>query len=316
VIQASDGGDGLLDALATHITRWTSHDVFDPLLRTVRVRVGWIGTEAIIESCLAIGLSLLTAEERDPRRTSTLGLGQLMAAAADAGAERVFVGLGGSASMDGGVGMARAWGFEALGEDGNELTAGGGDLRHLVRMAPGQPPSAEVVGLCDVATPLLGPRGARVFARQKGASPDGEEELHQGLERLVDVLGAGAAAALPGAGAAGGLGFGLQWFAGARLLPGAAWVLDRLGFDDTMRGAAAVLVGEGAFDRTSLEGKLNGVVLARAEAAGATRILVAPRAEHVPVGTVVETGGGTWDLAELEARAHRAVGQALGLLGT
>lgn len=315
VIRASDGGDGLLDALAPAITDWTFHETVDPLLRPISVRVGWMGREAIIESRLAIGLSTLIAGERDPLRTSSRGVGQLVAATSGAGAERVYVGLGGSATMDGGVGMARAWGFEPRGAGGTTLPEGGGSLQRLTELLPGHPPETEIVGLCDVANPLLGSRGARAFARQKGASPEAEDLLYGGLERLVTLTGAEAMAAEPGAGAAGGLGFGLRWFGKGRLVPGAVWVLDRLGFGAEVERATAVLVGEGAFDRTSLEGKLSGMVLARAEATGKARILVAPRAEHVPEGTVVESGGEMWDLAELEQRAYRAVGQALRLLG-
>lgn len=315
VIRASDGGDGLLDALAPIITRWTTHVVADPLLRPATVRVGWMHDAAVIESRLAIGLSLLAGSDRDPLRTSTRGVGELLRMVADAGAHTVIVGLGGSATMDGGLGMARAWGAMPSAGDGSALGEGGGALLDLAQLTPGSRPAVEVVALCDVANPLLGPRGARVFARQKGASPEGEDRLHQGLERLVAVTGGTECAGEAGAGAAGGLGFGLRQFAGARLVPGAPWVLDRLGFADALQGAAAVLTGEGAFDRTSLEGKLSGVVLARGDAAGVTRVLVAPSAHQVPAGTVVETGGSRWDLQELEDRTYRAVGHALGLLG-
>jgi glycerate kinase len=315
IILASDGGDGLLDALTPVVTRWTSHDVLDPLLRPITVRVGWIGHDAIIESRLAIGLSVLAAGERDPLRTSTRGLGALVTQAVQHGAKRAYVGLGGSATMDGGLGMARQWGFVPQAADGAALGEGGGDLLHLARVAQGQPPAADIVGLCDVANPLLGPRGARVFASQKGASPEAEAVLDEGLARLVRVVGAGTVADAVGAGAAGGLGFGLRWFANAELVPGASWVLERLGFETAVRAAAAVLVGEGAFDRTSLEGKLTGLVLARARAEGVARVLIAPQAEHVPHGTLVESGGAPWSLDELEQRAYRAVSQALALLG-
>jgi glycerate kinase len=273
-----------------------------------------MGAEAVIESRLAIGLSVLGPDERDPLKTSTRGVGQLLTAVSDAGATRVYVGLGGSATMDGGVGMARAWGFEPRAADGTTLAEGGGDLLRLERMASGRPPTTPVIGLCDVANPLLGSRGARVFARQKGASAEDEDVLYQGLEHLARVLGAQTVAEEPGTGAAGGLGFGVRWFGGGRLVPGAPWVLERLGFAAAIDGAAALVVGEGAFDRTSLEGKLSGLVLSRAASAGIARVLVAPRAEHVPAGVVAESGGGHWDLDELERRTYRAVRQALGLL--
>ena len=319
VIVASDGGDGFLDALAPVITRWTVHDALDPLQRPLPgVRVGWLdSTSAAIESRLVCGLGLLAPHERAPLLTSTRGLGRLIHEVVAAGARTVFVGLGGSATVDGGLGMARAWGWIPRDRAGAELPEGGGALCDLSALEPGGRPGAEVVGVSDVASPLLGPRGARVFAAQKGATPADTERLAAGLQRLAAVTGQEGAhgrAAQPGAGAAGGLGFGLMQFAEGRLVPGSVWVLDLLGFDHALDGATVVLVGEGAFDRTSLEGKLSGVALSRAAGRGVCGALVAPAADHVPAGVVVETGGGWWDLDELTRRAERVVGSALRLL--
>jgi glycerate kinase len=219
--------------------------------------------------------------------------------------------------MDGGVGMARAWGWLPRDAEGRELPEGGGALRALDRLDTGTRPAAAVIGLCDVANPLLGNRGAGVYARQKGATPAEEDRLAEGLERLADLTGQrgpAAHASRPGAGAAGGLGFGILQFAGGRLEPGASWVLDQVGFDTALDGAALVLVAEGAFDRTSLEGKLTGVGIARARAAGVGAALAAPVAADVPRDVPYEAGGGRWDLAELERRAERTVERALRLL--
>ena len=320
VVMASDGGDGLLHALAPAVIRWTAHRVSDPLRRPIDgVRVGWLdGTTAVIESRLACGLALLQPSERDPLVTSTRGVGELIAQVVAAGARVVFVGLGGSATVDGGLGMARSWGWVPRDADGRPLPEGGGALPDLARIDPGQVPAALVVGVSDVASPLLGPRGAPVFAPQKGASEAGVGRLAAGLERLVGVLaeaGPQGLATRAGAGAAGGLGFGILRFAGGRLEPGAAWVLDRVGFDRALEGASLLLVAEAAFDRTSLEGKLAGVVLSRAAEHGILAALVAPLAGQVPGAVLVETGGGWWDGPELTRRTARAVRSALRLLG-
>jgi glycerate kinase len=158
-----------------------------------------------------------------------------------------------------------------------------------------------------------------VYARQKGARPADEERLAEGLARLAEVVGQrglGARGSQPGAGAAGGLGFGVLEFAGGRLEPGAAWVLDRVGFGAALSGADLVLVVEGAFDRTSLEGKLPGVAMSRARAAGIGIALAAPQATDVPGDVPYEAGGDRWDLAELERRARRVVERAVRLLGS
>lgn len=319
VILGSDGGDGLLEALAPRIGRWSTYEASDPLLRPVQARVGWLDREtSVIESRLVCGLSLLSSEERDPLRTSTRGVGELVQQAVRDGAGRVYVGLGGSATMDGGLGMARAWGWVPRGRGDRELPEGGGALAALERLEPGQAPAAALTGLSDVGHPLTGPRGARVFAAQKGASPEAEARLVLGLERLVVALraiGHPAPAREPGAGAAGGLGFGLLAFGGGALRSGASWILEAAGFDGLVAGAKLVVTGEGAFDQTSLGGKLTGEVIRRASRAGVPVVLVAPRAEAVPPGVHVETGGGRWTAADLERRAAAAVGRVLRLLG-
>lgn len=318
VVRGSDGGDGLLDALTGLTVRRSQHPTVDPLGRPLSVPIGWLDeTTAVVESRLSCGLSLLSAEERDPLRTSTRGVGMLVQAAVSAGARTVYVGLGGSATMDGGVGMARAWGWVPRDIAGRELPEGGGGLGGLARLDPGAPPQATVVGLCDVSNPLLGPRGARVYARQKGATPADEDRLAEGLTRLAEIVGQRGLrgrGSQPGAGAAGGLGFGVLEFAGGRLEPGAVWVLDRVGFGAALNGADLVLVVEGAFDRTSLEGKLTGVAMSRARAAGIGIALAAPQATDVPGDVAYETGGDRWDLPELERRARRVVKRALRLL--
>lgn len=316
VLRASDGGDGLLDALGPLMTRWSTCQAEDPLGRPLTVRAGWLDdATAVMESRLVCGLSLLTVEQRDPLHTSSRGVGTMIAALVRAGASRVIVGLGGSATVDGGLGMARAWGWVPRDAAGAELPEGGGALERLARLAEGWPPGAALVGLCDVRHPLTGPDGAApVFGPQKGASPVAVEILARGLERLAAATERGDLATRPGAGAAGGLGFGLLCFGQGELHGGAEWVLTRLGFGEALRRAAAVVVGEGRFDRTSLEGKLSGEVIQRAGQAGVPVVLLAPEADGVPPGVVVEAGGGWWSAEVLAARAREGVARLFRLL--
>lgn len=319
VLVASDGGDGLLDALSGEITRWTSYDTVDPMGRPVLARAGWLDDHvAIVESRLVIGLDLLPPAQRQPLKASTRGLGvQLEGLVAD-GAEKIVVGLGGSATVDGGAGMARAFGWVPYSAGGRILPEGGGALMDLDRFERGRPLGAEVVALCDVDNPLLGPEGAApVFAPQKGATREEVSRLERGLSRLVAVTapdGGTACAERRGAGAAGGLGFGLAYFAGAELLRGADWILERAGFHSHLEAADAVVVCEGMFDRTSLSGKLAGIAMARARDAGCPVLLLAPRATDVPDGVVVESGGGRWEEGQLRSRARRGVERVARLL--
>ncbi len=317
VLVGSDGGDGLLEALSPQLTRRTTHSCEDPLGRALEAEVGWLDERtAVVESRLACGLGLLRPGERDPLVTTTRGVGMLIGEAVGAGAETVYVGLGGSATMDGGLGMARAWGWRARDVAGVELPEGGGALADLARLDPGRRPEARLVGLCDVRNPLTGPRGAGVYAAQKGADAAAERRLAAGLERLAELAleeGRAGLEGLAGAGAAGGLGFGLLFFGAGRLEAGAAWVLDRLGVDELLRGADMVVVGEGAFDGTSLEGKLTGEVLRRAAAAAVPVLLLAPSAAEVPGDVLVESGGGLWTAQELGRRAARGIERAVRL---
>lgn len=318
VLLASDGGDGLLEALGAQLDRRTTRRVTGPLGGVIEAPIGWLDrTTAVIESRYACGLGLIPSERRDPGGTTTRGVGELVVEAARRAGHggTVYVGLGGSGTMDGGVGMARAWGVVPCDAAGAPLPEGGGALERLARLEMRDPPAARVVGLADVTNPLLGPAGARVYAAQKGADAELEDALARGLERLVTVAGPAArgAAEHPGAGAAGGLGFGLLWFARGDVVPGAAWVLDRVGWADAARDAALVLVGEGHFDATSLSGKLTGEVFRRCTAAELDVALVAPRADSVPPRVTVESGGDTWDASTLGERVGRVVRRALRL---
>jgi glycerate kinase len=207
----------------------------------------------------------------------TTGLGELLGRALDTGVGRILVGLGGSASTDGGTGALVALGARFLDTAGNPLPPGGGALADQARADLSglrAPPAGGVICLADVTAPLLGPRGAAaVFGPQKGADRAQIARLEAGLARLAEVLGGDPAA--PGAGAAGGTGYGLAAAWGAALTPGAAELCRLAGLDQALAGADLVITGEGRFDETSLTGKTYGTVIAAAAAAGVPVAVVA-----------------------------------------
>lgn len=283
MLPLSDGGPGLLDAVAAagggEIRTLPAPG---PLGDAVTARTLWPAPdEVVIEAAEACGLHLVPPGARDPARSDTRGVGALLVACAEQGARRAVVGLGGSATVDGGTGMARVLGWRFLGGDGSELEPGGGSLARLARVAPAAPPPLGVTALADVRSPLLGPDGAaRRFGPQKGADPDLVETLERGLARLTAETARATGRDprdLPGAGAAGGLGYGLVAFAGARLVDGSDWVLARTRFDDALSVADRVVTGEGAWDRTSGLGKITARVLERARARGVPALLACGR---------------------------------------
>jgi len=274
----ADGGEGTVRALV-HATggEMRTARAHDPLLREIDAEWGLLGDRvtAVIEMAAANGLPLLREEERDPRVTSTRGTGDLILAAAMSGVHRIVVGIGGSATNDGGAGMARAFGYRFFDREGRELPEGGAALAHLARI-DGQTdprlvrPSIDVA--CDVRNPLLGPEGASaVFGPQKGATPEIVRELDAALARYADVVERFVGRRIrdvPGAGAAGGLGAGLLAFLDARLVSGAQLVLDAVGFERRLAGAALVITGEGRIDGQSAYGKLTQAVTMSARRQG------------------------------------------------
>jgi glycerate kinase len=274
----ADGGEGTLDALvAAARGRRRALTVPDPLGRPVEAGIGQLpGGVAVVELAQASGYERLRPEERDPEATTTLGTGELIRAALDLGARRVIVGLGGSATTDGGLGLARALGVRALDAQGRELEGRGADLARVARIdLSGRDPRIEGATLevaCDVDTPFHGPRGAaRVFGPQKGASPEAVERLDAGLATLADAVRRATGIdlqALPGSGAAGGAAGGLAALLGARLTPGAPLVLEAVGLAERLQGADLCVTGEGRLDETSAAGKAPVAVAAACVRAG------------------------------------------------
>lgn len=314
----ADGGDGLLDAVLPLKGLRETVAVTGPLGVSVQATLGWIDERtAIIESASACGLRLVEPEARDPLAATSRGVGELIAEAAQRGADTVIVGLGGSATTDGGTGAARGLGWTFQDAAGSALGEGGGALVQLDEFGGGWGLEARVVALADVTTPLAGPNGAaRVFAPQKGATPQQVEKLVAGLDRLAALFarhGRPDLATLPMGGAAGGLGAGLVHFARAALVGGADWVLERVGFDAALAGADLVLTGEGEFDATSLAGKVVGEVVRRAQAARRKVAVVAARARDVIGIHVVDGGGRRLTASDVAALAERATREAFGL---
>ena len=312
----SDGGPGLLEAIAeADGGKIRVHRVRGPLGEEVTARSLWVSrTEAAIETADACGLHLVPAASRDPMRADTRGVGDLVARCLEQGATDITMGLGGSATVDGGTGLGRVFGYRFLGLDGADLPPGGGSLPNLARIAPGVRPGDELAltAISDVRGPLSGPDGAaRRFAPQKGANPTEVEALEVGLtrlgERLRDDLGRDVSGR-PGAGAAGGLGAGCAAFLGADLVSGSDWVLDRVGFDEALSRADLVITGEGAWDETSGLGKITGEILRRATSIGVPALLVCGKVTGpTPPGVTAVGGDGAWleldDVARLVADA-------------
>jgi glycerate kinase len=314
----SDGGDGLLDAVLPPGALRERVGVTGPLGERVQAELGWVDAEtAIFASATACGIALLRPEQLDPLRATTRGVGELIWEAAERGAKTVVVGLGGSATVDGGSGAARGLGWSLLDVAGAPLPEGGGALARLAEVTGGWGLSARVIALADVRTPLVGPEGAApVFGPQKGAGLEAVKLLSRGLERLAEVMarhGRPELATLPGGGAAGGLGAGLAFFARAELVAGAEWVLERVGFDAALARAELVLTGEGAFDRTSLVGKASGEVVRRAQAARKRVAVVAGKVEGLVGLHALDGEGAMLDAAGLARLGERAVREAFGL---
>jgi glycerate kinase len=259
----------------------------------------------VIEMAAASGLELIPPAQRDPLMTTTRGTGELIRAALDAGCSRVLLGIGGSATCDGGTGMAQALGCGFLDARGHVIrdTMTGGRLRDINQIDPSAIDArlreTRIVVACDVTNPLTGPDGAAaVYGPQKGATPEAVAQLDAGLAHLATLLGHDPA--MPGAGAAGGLGYGLVALLGARLERGIDLVLDACRFDRRVRGADLCLTGEGRLDGQSLAGK--------------TVIGVARAAARHGVPTVALVGSTSDDADRtLEAglRAYRVIGEGM-----
>lgn len=267
----ADGGEGTVDALVTATDgTFELTTVSGPLGEPVAARWGMLGRgavpTAVLEMAAASGLPLVPPEKRDPLKTTTFGTGQLLRAALDHGAKKILIGIGGSATTDGGAGCAQALGARLLDADGRALPdrASGETLEKvagidLSRFDP-RVATTEIVVACDVTNPLCGPRGAAaVYGPQKGATPEMVRCLDENLAHFADVIARDIGKDvrdIPGAGAAGGLGAGLVAFCHATTRPGVEIVIDAVHLRERLAGADLVITGEGRLDRQSMMGKL------------------------------------------------------------
>jgi glycerate kinase len=262
----ADGGEGTMELLVAATGGKTIDcDVTGPLGESRRVLLGILGDSetAVVEMAAASGLELIPPDKRDPCSTTTAGTGDLIRHALDLGLRRIIVGIGGSGTNDGGTGMASALGVRFLDADGSELSRGGGQLEKLESIdTSGLDPrirETEIIVASDVTNPLLGDDGAcRVYSPQKGAGAEDVERLERCLCCLSDTVCAQLTAGLqdqPGAGAAGGLGFGLMAFLGAEVRPGIEVVMEAVRFEDKLAGCGLVITGEGRLDSQTAFGK-------------------------------------------------------------
>ena len=265
-VPMADGGEGTVAALvAATGGSYRTVTVTGPLGEPVVASFGLLGDgrTAALEMASASGLWLVPPALRDPLRATTRGTGQLLLAALEAGARRVIVGIGGSATNDGGAGLGQALGFRLLDTQGRELGPGGGELDRLARIErTGQAAglgSATIAVACDVTNPLCGPRGASaVYGPQKGATPEMVERLDRNLGHFADIVARDLDVAvrdIPGSGAAGGLGGGMVAFAGGRLEGGVNLVIEAVNLRERLHSADLCLTGEGALDGQSAFGK-------------------------------------------------------------
>lgn len=274
----ADGGEGTAEVICNALGgSWVKCKAHDALGREIDARYAWIANRklAVMEMSEVAGMRRLSKSERDPLLATTFGVGEMILDGARHGAREIIIGLGGSATNDGGFGMARALGFRFCADD-RELNGNVSDLRVLTRIAPSpqsSPPGRggreapgegiwrllKITAAADVRNPLLGENGAtRVFGPQKGATDDKIDILERALAKLADVVSREFGVDYrdePGAGAAGGLGFGLMSFCGAKVRPGFEVVAGAADLESKMQNFDLVITGEGSLDRQTLEGK-------------------------------------------------------------
>ena len=283
----ADGGEGTLNAIlnATGGTKYKI-EVTGPLEnKRVTAEYGIFnnGKSAVFEMASASGMALLKRTELNPLKATSYGTGEVIKAILDRGVEDITLGIGGSATVDGGAGMAQALGYRLLDKDGNELEKGGGALKRLSAIDTASADKrifkTTFRTACDVTSPLLGEKGAAyVFAPQKGATPEMVETLEQSLATLADVWmksGMTQSVAHPGDGAAGGLGAGLRAFCKAKTVNGAQLVMEKARFSEYLKDASLVITGEGRTDSQTDAGKLCSQIADEAHKHGVEVMLLA-----------------------------------------
>ena len=273
IVPMADGGEGTAEVVCDSLGgKWVKCGAHDPIGRQIEARYAYIDNRklAVMEMSEAAGMRRLSESERDPLRANTFGVGEMILAAANRGAREIVIGLGGSVTNDGGVGMARALGFRFFGEHPPSPGSGAAgeqeyeqELSRIVKLEWIEKPKnlalPKMVAAVDVRNPLLGENGAtRVFGPQKGATSEEIDMLERALTKFADVVSKDLGVDYrdeAGAGAAGGLGFGLMSFCGAVIRPGFDVVAESVGLESKMKDVDVVITGEGSLDRQTLEGK-------------------------------------------------------------
>jgi glycerate kinase len=273
IVPMADGGEGTAEVVSQALgASWLNCKAHDPVGRQIEARYAWVDNHppsptlrrdwrklAVMEMSEAAGMRRLQPSERNVDLASTFGVGEIISDAARRSAQQIIIGLGGSATNDGGFGMARALGFRFFAHE-EELSGLTTELVKLTRIElPLQQSLPQIVAAADVRNPLLGKNGAtRVFGPQKGVMPDQTDKFERALTKLADVVAEQFGFEYrnePGAGAAGGLGFGLMSFCGATIRPGFDVVAESIGLEAKMKDVDLVITGEGSLDRQTLEGK-------------------------------------------------------------
>ncbi len=266
-VPMADGGEGTVECLVNATGgKVLKESVIGPLGEDVEASYGILGdgSTAVIEMAAASGLPLVPEEKRNPMITTTYGTGQLIKAALDHGCKKIIIGIGGSATNDGGAGMAQALGVRLIDDKGEEIGFGGAELKRIAKIdissLDKRVYATEILVASDVKNPLCGPNGASaVYGPQKGATPQMVKELDKALAHFAEIIKRDLGKDvkdIPGAGAAGGLGAGLIAFLDAKLRPGIELVMESVGFEDIVKDAFLVITGEGKIDRQTVYGKV------------------------------------------------------------
>jgi glycerate 2-kinase len=322
MLPVADGGDGTVAAALSAGFDKITVDAVGPTGEPVQASYALDGDRALVELAAVVGLSMLPGGRLDPLGSHTYGLGLVIADAIRRGATTVVLGLGGSASTDGGAGMVQALGARLLDSRGRDLPPGGGRLAGLARLDL-EPLRAVLSGVTiivasDVDNPLLGPNGAAaVFGPQKGAGPEELERLEQGLQHWASIVSEATGrddAACAGAGAAGGAGFAALALFDAEIRPGIELILDLIDFDRRVLGADLVVTGEGSLDEQSLAGKAPIGVARAAARSGVPVVAVAGRLQLSPLRLREAGIAAAYALTELEPDLDRCIANASPLL--
>ncbi|MEV6230336.1 glycerate kinase [Saccharopolyspora shandongensis] len=318
----ADGGDGTVQAALASGYMSIPVRVAGPVGEPVDTEIAISGDTAVVELASASGLALLDPEELAPLAASSEGTGEAILMALDAGARTVVLGVGGSACTDGGAGMLTVLGARVLDAADNPLPPGGGPLVRVATVdLSGLDPrlaETEFILASDVDNPLLGERGAaHVYGPQKGADPEQVRLLDEALgnwSRAVLAAGGRDVAEQPGAGAAGGVGYGALAVLGARMRPGVDVILELIDFDRQLEGAGLVIIGEGAIDEQTLHGKGPAGVAARAREAGVPVVAIAGRCDLTPERLREAGVEAAYALTDIEPDPQRSIREAATLL--